>query len=271
MENTPLPRSISSDELAIFVEHIWCAAWGTLGADSQILVEDTPAFLRIMSHNSSDLLLNAVLRYTHEGYTTRNDIEDVIAPYRHAHRPFQWWIRLGNEPPRLRNQLQQIGLMVWNEFQGMVLPLDSWNPPWVTLPKITTHAAQDRVDAETALNIICTAYNIPQDPMSHWCGNNQAFIPYIVYYQNTPIGAMTSLVHGDIVGFFHVVILPRWRRLGAASAMMITALEDARKQGVRVAALTSSEMAESLYHRLGFIDAGRFEYWMPGSQYMQSM
>jgi hypothetical protein len=84
--------------LADAVERAWCAAWGALGRDGASQVDDTPQFLRILTPGSSDLLLNAVLRFQQDRPVQRADVEVVLAPFRAAQRPLQWWLRTDAAP-----------------------------------------------------------------------------------------------------------------------------------------------------------------------------
>jgi ribosomal protein S18 acetylase RimI-like enzyme len=59
------------------------------------------------------------------------------------------------------------------------------------------------------------------------------------------------------VGLWNLATLPDARRRGAATAVTIAALEDARADGCRLAVLASTPAALSLYRRLGFEDGGR--------------
>jgi hypothetical protein len=97
--------------LARAVEDNWCAAWASLGRVADALptaVDDTDAYLRVCTPGAPDMLLNAVLRYAGTTPVRPPDLERVIAPYRRAHLPFQWWLTVGEEPRGLREQLHHL-------------------------------------------------------------------------------------------------------------------------------------------------------------------
>jgi len=59
-----------------------------------------------------------------------------------------------------------------------------------------------------------------------------------------------------VVGLWNVATLPEARRRGAATAVTLAALDDARSTGATMAVLASTDEALSLYQRLGFVAAG---------------
>jgi GNAT superfamily N-acetyltransferase len=259
------------------VEHAWCAAWGSLRYDPATHVDDTPEFLRIITPGSAEMLLNAVLRFRQGRPVTRDDIERVIAPYRVARRPMQWWLRLDNEPPHLRQQLRAIGMQPWSVVPGMTLALPAWQPPHLRGHGITARTAATRAEAELAMRVMCSVYGIIPDPMRHWCVDNPHFTLYLAWVGDEPAGALATQIDGGIAGFFHVATLPQWRRRGVARAMMAQALLDARQAGATVAALTATPMAEALYRDLGFAPTASgtgpsgFELWMAGLEFLATL
>jgi ribosomal protein S18 acetylase RimI-like enzyme len=60
------------------------------------------------------------------------------------------------------------------------------------------------------------------------------------------------------VGIYAVVTRPEARRLGLASILTLTALEEARARGQTLAVLHSTPMAERVYRLLGFTTMAEF-------------
>ena len=249
--------------LANAVERAWCGAWAALQCDGVTQVEDTPQFLRILTPHSSDMLLNAILRFRQARPVTQADVEAVITPYRAAHRPMQWWMRSGTEPRHLRQELFALGMQPWGHPKGMALPLTHWQPPHPMSHEISVMPVATTAAAQTTLQTICTVFGLAPQPMRRWGAENPRFTAFQATVHGTPAGALVRLLDDDVVGFFHVATLPRFRRRGIAAAMMTHALLDARLQGARIAALTASPMAETLYQHLGFAHCCTFELWMP--------
>jgi GNAT superfamily N-acetyltransferase len=223
--------------------------------------------LRVLTGDSPELLLNAVLRFQQPERVTPAAVEAVIAPFRASRRPMQWWVRADTEPAGLSKALQAIGMQPWGAFPGMALPLATWQP-MAQPPTIAVQRAATPEDVAMALDIICTVFGMEPTAMQRWSTANPAFTIYLARVAGFPAGAMACLLNAGVAGFFHVATLPRQRRHGVASAMMARALLDLRAQGAHTGALTASPMAHDLYRRLGFIDAGTFTFWMPGPRLM---
>jgi GNAT superfamily N-acetyltransferase len=69
--------------------------------------------------------------------------------------------------------------------------------------------------------------------------------------------------HGGDCGIYMVGTQPAARRRGLATALSAYAIEQARERGCTTASLQSTEMAESVYARVGFRDLGRFHEYTP--------
>ncbi len=259
------------ETLANAVEHAWCAAWGALGCDAATRVEDLPHMLRVLTPASPDLLLNAILRYHQPRPVTSADLAAAIAPFRAAHRPLQWWLRSGTEPQGLREGLFALGMMPWGHPVGMALPLDGWQMATETRPDVQVTPVVTPEGAVTALQTICDVFGLPPGPMRRWCINHPRFETFQATVRGAPAGALVRLRDSGVVGFYHVAVLPRYRRRGIGTAMMAYALHDAQQQGARVAALTASPMAERLYQRMGFVPCCTFEQWMPDTRLMAEL
>jgi GNAT superfamily N-acetyltransferase len=254
---------------ALLVESAWCAAWASLVVAPGVQVIDTASCLRIFAPHTADLTLNAVLRFRHDGPVTRDVIEEVLHPYRAALCPTQWWICLDLLPMGLRRQLHTIGMQPWSDATGMMLDLTRWRPILPLTPHIVTRRVRTHSEALIALDIICEVYGLIHETMRYWSSDNPNFQMYLAWYDETPVAAMAMQMQPDLAtaSYFHVATLSRWRRQGAAYAMMMQGLQDALQQGARHAVLTATPMAESLYKRLGFENAGHFEFWMPTAAY----
>ena len=119
-------------QMARLVEANWAAAWATLGAvpgEPHTCVDDTDDYLRIYTPDSTETMLNIVLRYTIAGPADPEQLEAVIAPYRQHHLPMQWWLLRGCEPTGLRDALAALGMESWGGAAAMTLDLAQWQAP----------------------------------------------------------------------------------------------------------------------------------------------
>jgi GNAT superfamily N-acetyltransferase len=256
------------NQMALLVERNWCAAWASLGAvraEPATVVDDQPDVLRIYTPGVPETLLNMVIRYASAEAVTERQIEQVIAPYREHHLPFQWWLTRGAEPTGLRAQLKALGMETWGGARMMCLPLDDWEPRYPPAPmSMAMQRALNEDDALAAVNIICNVFYIPRAPMLRWTTLNPAFDLWVAWLGARPVGAMATLLDGDTVGVYHVATLPGARRRGVAGNLLLLALRDAMERGAHWATLTATPEALTLYETLGFNSCGLLEQWMPG-------
>ena len=66
-----------------------------------------------------------------------------------------------------------------------------------------------------------------------------------------------------MAGLYAVVTLPRARRRGIGTAMVVAPLTDARAAGFRTATLQASAGGQGVYARLGFLPCGAFREYKP--------
>jgi predicted acetyltransferase len=80
-----------------------------------------------------------------------------------------------------------------------------------------------------------------------------------------PVTTVKLFFDAGVVCVHHVATLPHLRRRGIGTAITAHALREARKQGYRVAVLTSSPDGFNSYRRIGFrtyCTYGRYR-WQP--------
>ncbi len=260
------------------VEASWCAAWLTLGAveaSPRSLVEDTSEWVRIVTPEGPDLLLNNILRFHSDGPVTPQAVERAIAPYRKYHLPFQWWLTPNGNPPGLAAELRRLGMYPWGNAKAMALPLDGWEPsakvrlhPGVTVRRVPL---EDEEGRWRALQVICTVFDIPRVPMARWCSINPCFRIYLAELDGQPAAAMALLHQDEIAGAYHVATLRAFRRQGIAGRMLVQALQEAQQEGARLAVLTATPEGEHLYQLLGYEACGSIEQWMPGGSLLSKL
>lgn len=253
------------------VEENWCAAWMTLGAvqaHPPTLVDDTPDFVRVYTPGAPEMLLNIVMRYASARPVEHDDIEQVIAPFRAARLPFQWWLTLGQEPVGLRDRLRHLGMQSFGGATAMTLALDAaWSPGYPS-PAPATRLAHltDPRELREALDVVCDVFYVPPSPMARWTSDNPAFDLYGAQRQGRVVAALATLRVGSVVGVYHVATAVPARRRGLAGNLLILALREAQAAGCTLATLTATPEARHLYEQLGFKTCGTIEQWVPGPE-----
>ncbi len=86
---------------------------------------------------------------------------------------------------------------------------------------------------------------------------------YIARLGGEDAAMLMAFDHDGDCGIYMVGTRPAARRQGLATALSAHAIKQARERGCMTVSLQSTEMAESVYTRVGFRDLGRFEEYMP--------
>lgn len=256
------------NQMALLVERNWCAAWASLGgahAQPATIVDDQPSVLRIYTPGLAETLLNMVIRYANPQPVTMPDVEAIIAPYREHQLPFQWWLTRGMEPAGLRERLSALGMETWGGATMMCLPLDGWQARYPPAPAaVSLRRALSDDEQAAALNVICSVFYIPREPMLRWTTLNTTCDIWLARLGARPVAALATLIDGETVGVYHVATLPSVRRRGIAGNLLALALRAAQARGCHWATLTATPEARALYEALGFHACGLLEQWMPG-------
>lgn len=86
---------------------------------------------------------------------------------------------------------------------------------------------------------------------------------YIARADGEDAAMLMAFDHDGDCGIYMVGTRPTARRRGLATALSAHAVEQARERGCTSVSLQATEMAESVYARVGFRDLGRFEEYTP--------
>jgi GNAT superfamily N-acetyltransferase len=86
---------------------------------------------------------------------------------------------------------------------------------------------------------------------------------YVCRLDGEDAAMLMAFDHGGDCGIYMVGTQPAARRRGLATALSAYAIEQARERGCTTTSLQSTEMAESVYARVGFRDLGRFHEYTP--------
>jgi ribosomal protein S18 acetylase RimI-like enzyme len=86
---------------------------------------------------------------------------------------------------------------------------------------------------------------------------------YVACSDGEDAAMLMAFDHDGDCGIYMVGTRPGARRQGLATALSAHAIKRARERGCTTASLQSTEIAESVYARVGFRDLGRFDEYVP--------
>ena len=88
----------------------------------------------------------------------------------------------------------------------------------------------------------------------HGYGPAAHSLHYIAYMGETPVASGTVLVSGGCAAIYDLSTPPAFRRQGVGAALTHTLMREIRNRGYADTWIWSSNMAKSVYQRLGYID-----------------
>jgi ribosomal protein S18 acetylase RimI-like enzyme len=262
-EATPVDGTPGAPILDAFEANLWipfrCAAgspWITLGEEPDHRWAVTG--IRMGAYNAVSRTRLAL-----DGVDAR--IDTVLERFARAATPMSWWIVDTSRPDDLTARLAERGFTLSGPIPVMGLAIGAWHAPaWPDGIDVSRAGTLDVVDE--ACRVVSAGYPVPWDAFSgvverfgRLLASSRELRCYIARLGRRAVASVLALVdlEDGVVGLWNLATLPEARRRGAATALTIAALEDARGDGCRLAVLASTPAAESLYRRFGFREAGR--------------
>jgi ribosomal protein S18 acetylase RimI-like enzyme len=93
---------------------------------------------------------------------------------------------------------------------------------------------------------------------------------YVGLLKGQPAATSTLFLGAGVAGIYTVATIPKARRQGIGSAMTLAPLREARAMGYRIGVLRSSPMGLNMYHRLGFEEHCKVNYYLWAGEAGQS-
>ncbi|HEX7156950.1 MAG TPA: GNAT family N-acetyltransferase [Burkholderiaceae bacterium] len=192
-------------------------------------------------------------------------VDEALAWYRESGLPCLFRITPFSQPPELDRYLGQQRFSAGDESRVMTLPLDAMrlDPPHADarVLEVDPHTFAHHVGAlreSTPAQIDAHARRLLAAALERSTSRLVALHPV----SGLPLAAGQCVRQRHLAGIYDVITEPGHRRLGLASALVLTMLRHAAARGARVAYLqvdAANEPARRLYARLGFAD--RYAYW----------
>jgi ribosomal protein S18 acetylase RimI-like enzyme len=164
-------------------------------------------------------------------------------------------------PSDLGERLLERGLKEVEVVSGMAANMADLSEP----PSMPKGFKIREVDNETAtsclLEFVAWRWHIPAEARPHLYAFNQVFhigTPsakircWLAWYEGIPVSKVILHCAASAAGIHGVATKPEARGQGLASLLTLEALRAAQKTGYQLSVLHSTQMAQSLYNKLGF-------------------
>lgn len=248
------------------IEEAFAAHWslfgkwpkGELHEEDGVLWFETP-----IAH----LPYNGVIR-TRIGGAGDSVIAHLISRFRSRDVQFFWLVHPSSRPADLGERLTAAGVPVVETATGMSLELDRWEAP--TPPEgVTYREVLDERDLLSYHRLTAAYWELADSDSAAVEELQRALAPGRV-----PGHRYLALVDGSVVGkgyvslagppgvaaLFAMSVLPAARGRGIAGGLTALLVQRAKDAGSRRVVLHSSEMARSVYRRVGFVEQCRLPF-----------
>jgi GNAT superfamily N-acetyltransferase len=191
-------------------------------------------------------------------------IEETTAFFEREGVPWGWWVSPLTAPPDIEERLQGRGFHIQEEIPRYAAEIDrvaaGTGPP----DGLVTLRVADEADQAEWLDVMARGFvqdeartlalgraaaSAGLDPADPW-------VRFLGRLHGRPVGSSGLILAAGLAGIINVATVPDARGRGVGTAMTFAAVREARARGYRVAVLGASDMAVTLYERLGFHRVG---------------
>lgn len=218
--------------------------------------------LQIINSGVPSVLFNYICRARlTEAEGVQNRIEQAVRYFRERDLPFSWWISPSTLPKQLPKMLEQNGLKASSQiYEGMVMPLEQL-PEQPSPEDLVIRSASNDEELNDFADVAAEAFQVPQEVMRSYYGQagelsfskHHPIRLYIGYWQGQPSVTCILYKADKMAGIYSVATVPKARRRGFGTALTLSALRDAREEGMLMAGLQATEKGKSVYERIGFV------------------
>ena len=203
---------------------------------------------------------NAVLKFA-----VRSDvdsrIDSILNHYRQRKVAYLWMVHPSSMPADLGKQLLEQGLEEVEIVSGMAVNLADLPEPHSPPEGFEIREVDNETATNCLLEFVAWRWHVPAEAKPYLYAFNQVFhigTPlakircWLAWHEGIPVSKAILHCSAGAAGIHGVATKPEARGQGLASLLTLEALQAARKDGYKLSVLHSTQMAQSLYKKLGF-------------------
>lgn len=250
--------------LKAFESNLWDRASFLAKARKGAEVQDS-ADLLLVDSGLPSAALNIVGRSTLHPRFAIDRIEAAAKRFRAKSAPFTWVLGPLSGHGTMEPALKDLGLTCKEEEWIMALTLDTGNvpgnlPQGFDIKRVVTAAA-----VEHFADVLAASTSPPDENLKVFFTDTKESVIapasparfYVGYISNEPVAALEAFSAHGVINFYAMAALASTRGKGYAAALLLNALKESKKAGLRLACLQCTESSRALYERLGFKPVGR--------------
>jgi len=253
------PAALAAIEEALVTHWSLFGQWshGTLHHEDGVDWFETP-----INH----LPYNMVMRTCIDSRADASAVVDRVADrFRSRGVPYLWVVRPSDQPAELPHLVARQGLDLVETVTGMDLDLTQWKPEADDTDATIVAANNDPEALHDYVEMMRTYWSVPESERDllatfndEYSGERSPGVRLIARLGAATVGKLfmntLELDAKRRVSIYGVAVKPEARGHGIATTLMQHALERAIELGAQSCVLHSSEMAVSLYRRMGFTE-----------------
>jgi Acetyltransferase (GNAT) family len=194
------------------------------------------------------------------------DIDTTLARVRSWGVPARWTLSSASTPAGYEAALDAHGLMLYDEWPGMVARINDLRDP--EMGAATIEVVQTAAGSAEWSDVMCDAFGVPAETArfirkAHsWPHMHQTGLEYLLLRiggEAVATGLLRSAA--GAAGIYGITVRRRFQRRGLGTlATLVTAREGARR-GAAIAILQATQEGFPLYKQLGFEAITSFRSW----------
>ena len=192
-------------------------------------------------------------------------IEAAIKRFRSKASPFTWILGPLSGHGKMEPTLKDLGLNCPEEEWIMAMPLDTGNVPGNLPSGFDIKRVATKEQVEQFADVLATSTTpVDENIKTFFADTKEAVIApasplrlYVGYVGDQPTAILEAFNAHGIINFYATAAVASARGKGYAGALLINALREAKKAGLRIASLQTPEAGRALYERIGFKPVGR--------------
>ncbi len=249
--------------LKAFEANLWDRASFLAKSRKDAEIQDSPDLL-VVDSGLPAKSLNTIGRSTLHPRFATDRIEAAVKRFRAKSSPFTWILGPLSGHGTTEPALKDLGLACPEEEWIMAMQLDGAVPgnlpSGFDIKRVATTA-----QVEHFADVLAATTTPPDENIkTFFADTKEAVIApasplrlYVGYSGAEPVAVLEAFNAHSIISFYAMAALASTRGKGYAAALLINALREAKKVGVRLACLQTPEAGRALYERIGFKPVGR--------------
>lgn len=231
-----------------------------------------PDLVRLVT-GVSHPVLNGVFRSRIPPDSVAAIVRETLHVFFSRRVPMRWIVGPSASPIDLREHLEACGVRYAREWVGMVADLDTIEEAGPPLVDLVIDEVGTSQTLEKWTQALCLGNGFPEPVARVFAGvfgaaarrEDVRLRHYLASIDGEPLATCTLSLAAGVAGVYWVATVPKARRRGIATALVLAALRDARSTGYRFAVLHSTQMGQGVYRQIGFYDVCtlKIHVWQP--------